>query len=34
MPVAEVIRRLGVSDQTFYRRKKVYDELGSASCAG
>lgn len=26
-PVAEVIRRLGVSEQTFYRWKKVYGGL-------
>jgi putative transposase len=26
-PVAEVIRRMGVSEQTFYRWKKVYGEL-------
>lgn len=26
-PVAEVIRRMGVSEQTFYRWKKVYSEL-------
>lgn len=24
-PVAEVIRRMGVSEQTFYRWKKVYE---------
>lgn len=27
-PVAEVIRRMGISEQTFYRWKKVYDGLG------
>lgn len=27
-PVAEVIRRMGVSEQTFYRWKKVYGRLG------
>ena len=27
-PVAEVIRRMGVSEQTFYRWKKLYAELG------
>lgn len=27
-PVAEVIRRMGVSEQTFYRWKKVYGGLG------
>lgn len=27
-PVAEVIRRIGVSEQTFYRWKKVYGGLG------
>ena len=26
-PVAEVIRRMGVSEQTFYRWKKVYGGL-------
>ncbi len=29
MPVAEVICRMGVSEQTFYRWKKVYGELGA-----
>ena len=28
MPVSEVIRRMGVSEQTFYRWKKVYGGLG------
>ena len=27
-PVAEVIRRMGISEQTFYRWKKVYEGLG------
>jgi len=27
-PVAEVIRRMGISEQTFYRWKKVYGALG------
>eukprot|EP01037_Dinobryon_pediforme_P023082 gene23082-24431_t len=27
-PVAEVIRRMGISEQTFYRWKKVYVGLG------
>ena len=27
-PVAELIRRMGVSEQTFYRWKKVYGGLG------
>jgi putative transposase len=27
-PVAEVIRRMGVSEQTFYRWKKAYGGLG------
>jgi putative transposase len=27
-PVAEVIRRMGISEQTFYRWKKVYGGLG------
>jgi putative transposase len=27
-PVAEVIRRMGVSEQTFYRWKKIYGGLG------
>ncbi len=26
-PVAEVIRRMGISEQTFYRWKKVYGRL-------
>ncbi len=28
IPVAEVIRRMGVSEQTFYRWKKLYGGLG------
>ena len=28
-PVAEVIRRMGISEQTFYRWKKVYGGLGA-----
>jgi putative transposase len=27
-PVAEVLRRLGISEQTFYRWKKLYGGLG------
>jgi putative transposase len=27
-PVAEVIRRMGISEQTFYRWKKMYGGLG------
>jgi putative transposase len=27
-PVAEVLRRMGISEQTFYRRKKLYGGLG------
>jgi putative transposase len=27
-PVAEVIRRMGISEQTFYRWKRVYGGLG------
>lgn len=27
-PVAEVLRRMGVSEQTFYRWKKLYGGLG------
>jgi putative transposase len=27
-PVAEVIRRIGISEQTFYRWKKLYGGLG------
>ena len=27
-PMAEMIRGMGVSEQTFYRRKKVYGGLG------
>ena len=33
-PVAEVIRRMGVSEQTFYRWKKVYCGLGVGGCGG
>lgn len=29
-PVAEVIRKMGVSEQTFYRWKKKYSGLGSS----
>jgi putative transposase len=29
-PVAEVIRKMGISEQTFYRWKKVYGGLGVA----
>jgi putative transposase len=29
MPVAEVIRRIGISEQTFYRWKKQYSGLQS-----
>ncbi len=28
-PVAEVIRRMGISEQTFYRWKKLYGGLGT-----
>src|SRR5881398_3646450 len=28
-PVAEVIRRMGISEQTFYRWKKLYGRLGT-----
>jgi len=28
-PVAEVIRRIGISEQTFYRWKKLYGGLGT-----
>ena len=28
IPVAEVIRRMGISEQTFYRWKKLYGGLG------
>jgi len=31
--VAEVCRRIGVSEQTFYRRKKQFAGLGLSSCA-
>ena len=27
-PVAEVLRRMGISEQTFYRWKKLYGGLG------
>ena len=33
-PVAEVIRRMGVSEQTFRRWKKVYGGLGVGDCGG
>ena len=29
-PVAEVTRKMGISEQTFYRRKKKYAGLGSS----
>jgi putative transposase len=29
MPIAEIVRRIGVSEQTFYRWKKVYGGLQS-----
>jgi len=32
--VAEVIRKMGVSEQTFYRWKKQYAGMGLASCDG
>ena len=32
-PVAEVLRRMGISEQTFYRRKKLYWGLALESCA-
>jgi len=28
-PVQEVIRKMGICEQTFYRRKKLYSGLGS-----
>jgi transposase-like protein len=28
-PVAEIIRRMGISEQTFYRWKKLYGGLGT-----
>lgn len=28
-PVAEVLRRMGISEQTFYRWKKLYGGLGA-----
>jgi len=28
-PVAEVLRRMGISEQTFYRWKKLYGGLGT-----
>jgi putative transposase len=31
IPVAEVIRRMGISEQTFYRWKKLYGGLASAN---
>lgn len=33
-PVAVVIRRMGISEQTFYRWKKVYGGVASVSCDG
>ncbi|MBM4021879.1 MAG: hypothetical protein FJ284_06525 [Planctomycetes bacterium] len=33
-PVAEIIRRLGVSEQTFYRRKNSTPGLALPSCDG
>ena len=32
-PEAEVLRRMGISDQTFYRWKKLYWGVGVESCA-
>ena len=32
-PVVEIVRKLGVSEQTFYRWKKQYGELVSVNCA-
>jgi len=29
VPVAEVLRRMGISEQTFYRWKKLYAGLGT-----
>lgn len=28
-PAAEMLRRMGISDQTYYRWKKLYDGLGT-----
>lgn len=33
-PAAEVIRRIAVSEQTFFQWKKVYGGLAPASCGG
>ncbi len=33
-PVAEVLRRMGISEQTFRRWKKLYVAWGRASCGG
>ena len=30
MPATEVIRRMGISEQTFYRWKKLYGGLGTS----
>jgi putative transposase len=32
-PVADIARKLGVSEQTFYRWKKKYAGMGDASAA-
>ena len=29
-PVSEIVRRMGIAEQTFYRWKKKYDSLGVA----
>jgi putative transposase len=33
-PVVEVIRKLGISEQTFYRWKKKYAGMGVGRCGG
>ena len=32
-PVEEVIRKMGICEQTFYRWKKLYGGLGPSECA-
>jgi putative transposase len=34
MPVADAIRQVGISEQTFYRRKKQYTGLKSCEVRG
>ena len=33
MPVADIIRQVGISEQTFYRWKKQYGGMGVGECS-